>query len=193
MNRIGIVRHGRTAWNLERRAQGSSDIPLDGEGFAGAQKIAERLKEEDWHIVYSSDLIRAKQTAEAITAESGLGLELDPRLREMSGGRIEGTTEEERIAKWGPDWRDLDMGMETRESATARGLEFIEEAAQSHDGENVLIVSHGSFIRHLLRALLPELPEGRLENTSLTVLTKTAAGWECELYNCTRHLEGSLS
>ncbi|WP_088008965.1 histidine phosphatase family protein [Indiicoccus explosivorum] len=192
MDRIGIVRHGRTAWNLERRAQGSSDIPLDAEGQAGAALLAERLKDGDWDIIYSSDLSRANQTAEAVAAASGLEVRIDPRIREVSGGQIEGTTEEERIAKWGPDWRDEDRGIETRESATARGMEFIHELMETHSGGNVLLVSHGGLIRHLLRAMLPELPEGEIGNTSLTVLKRHGNEWKCELFSCTEHLEHSV-
>ena len=69
MTTIGFVRHGVTAWNKEGRAQGSSDIPLDDEGIEMAEHVAKRLAEEQWDVIYTSPLIRAKKTAEIIAAE----------------------------------------------------------------------------------------------------------------------------
>ena len=102
MTTIGFVRHGVTAWNKEGRAQGSSDIPLDEEGIQMAEHVAKRLENEHWDVIYSSHLIRAKKTAEII-AERKPDVEffVDDRLRELGGGQVEGTTEAERIEKWG--------------------------------------------------------------------------------------------
>lgn len=192
MTRIGIVRHGSTAWNKEGRAQGSADIPLDENGRAEAGKLAERLSTENWDLIYASNLLRAKQTAEIIGEKiGGLQVQLDPRLREASGGQIEGTTEEERIEKWGKGWRELDLGLESADSVIARGLPCIEEIVGQHENKNILIVSHGSFIRSLLLELLDNAStKWDLKNTSLTTIAKTKSGWDCELYNCTRHLDG---
>ncbi|MFI8708457.1 histidine phosphatase family protein [Bacillus sp. NPDC077411] len=190
MTRIGIIRHGSTPWNKEGRAQGSSDISLDQAGIADAYKLAERLRKENWDFIYSSDLLRAKQTAEIIGGEiSNIPLYLEARLREAGGGQIEGTTEEERILKWGKNWRELDLGIEGTDSVIARGLSVIEEIAYKHDNKNILIVSHGAFIKHLLKKLVPQLH--MLEspkNTSLTKLIQLENGWDLELYNCTVHL-----
>ncbi len=60
MTRIGFVRHGSTVWNKERRAQGSSDIPLDQDGLAEAQKLAKRLSAEKWDAIYTSPSITSK-------------------------------------------------------------------------------------------------------------------------------------
>jgi probable phosphoglycerate mutase len=60
------------------------------------------MSKENWDVVYSSPLLRAKQTAEIIGAKMGnLQIHLEPRLREVGGGQIEGTTEKERNLKWG--------------------------------------------------------------------------------------------
>ncbi|HEX7065491.1 MAG TPA: histidine phosphatase family protein [Bacillales bacterium] len=192
MTKIGLVRHGSTSWNKEGRAQGSSDIPLDEEGRTEAGRLAERLSMEDWEFLYSSNLLRARQTAEIIGGRmGGLQVQLDPRLREAGGGQIEGTTEEERVLRWGKDWRKLDLGLEKADSIIARGLPCIEEIAERHENKNILIVSHGSFIRHLLLELLPNAStEWGLKNTSLTTIVQTKDGWDCDLYNCTRHLDG---
>lgn len=190
MTRIGLIRHGTTAWNKERRAQGSADIPLDNDGLVEARHLAERLSLEDWDVIYSSHLKRAEQTAEIIKEmTSSIPLHIDQRLREVSGGLIEGTTKEERIKKWGENWHEMDLGIEASQDAVTRGLAALDEIAIKHPGQNVLVVSHGSLLSHLLQALVPELDRTAfLNNTSLTVLKTTEGSWEAEFYNCTRHL-----
>ncbi|GAA0603812.1 phosphatase PhoE [Virgibacillus siamensis] len=189
MTKLGFIRHGITPWNIEGRAQGNSDIPLAEQGLQEARLLAERPEIANWDVVYASDLLRAKQTAEIIVKKIGVPLHLDPRLRERSGGLIEGTTEEERVEKWGVDWRELDMKFESNESIISRGMSFIEEINVKHDSQRVLIVSHGAFIKRLLNALIPdENMVESLHNTSFTTLIKCKSGWECDLYNCTKHL-----
>ncbi|MBS2970603.1 histidine phosphatase family protein [Metabacillus sp. KIGAM252] len=191
MTKLGIVRHGITEWNIEGRAQGSSDIPLHEQGLKEAEMLAERLKGEDWDLLYSSPLLRAKQTADFISKKHG-GLEVltDERIRETGGGEIEGTTEAERLDKWGTGWRELDLGREQSRQVTKRGVEFVEEILKKHPGKNILMVTHGSFIRHLLQELTPVNEEREpLKNTSITHLLIEDSKWSCGLYNCTKHLE----
>ncbi|SFE17107.1 probable phosphoglycerate mutase [Lentibacillus persicus] len=195
MNKLGFVRHGVTQWNKEGRAQGRTDIPLDEEGLNQARLLAERMERGVWDIVYASDLKRAAQTAEIINGKLETELCLDSRLREVDCGLIEGTTEQERIREWGPRWRELDMQFESHASIISRGMNFIDELSKNHSNKNILIVSHGSFIKHLLQELSPEAGlNDSLLNTSLTSLLKCESGWECELYNWTDHLlsDGSL-
>lgn len=191
MIKIGMIRHGSTSWNKEGRAQGSSDIPLDEDGLTAAYRLAERLSHENWNVIYSSPLLRAKQTAEAIEEKIGTGnIIYDARLCEVGGGKIEGTTEKERIHKWGKDWRTLDLGIEAVDQVIARGMSFIEEIMKKHDNESILIVSHGAFLKHLLTKMLPEANmEANLKNTSLTSIVYENSNWTCEHYNCTIHLD----
>ncbi|WP_226681437.1 histidine phosphatase family protein [Sutcliffiella horikoshii] len=192
MTKLGFIRHGSTAWNKERRAQGSSNIPLDQDGIRDAESLADRIKNEDWNVIYSSDLVRAMQTAEIVARNLQVDeVFLDSRLQEVNGGQIEGTTEPERIEKWGENWRDLDLGIESREMVIKRALSFIEEVTEKHKDQNVLVVSHGSYIRHVLRELVKDLKmEDHLENTSVSTVKVREGLWECELYNCTKHLGG---
>ncbi|XUX06073.1 histidine phosphatase family protein [Sporosarcina sp. UB5] len=189
MTVIGFVRHGVTAWNKEGRAQGSSDIPLDDEGIDMAKRVADRLSTEQWDIIYTSDLQRAKKTAEII-AEKLPGVELveDARLREIGGGKVEGTTEAERIEKWGKDWNQLDMGFEPLESIISRGMESLNEIKKKYAGKRVLVVSHGSFIIRMLNELVAE-SETSLDNTSLTIVELNDGNNLCHLFNCTAHLK----
>jgi broad specificity phosphatase PhoE len=94
------VRHGRTAWNAERRFQGQTDIPLDHEGLAQAQALAAHLRRERFDVALSSDLTRARTTAEAICRGRDVSLELTPALREMRFGVWEGSTWEQIVARW---------------------------------------------------------------------------------------------
>lgn len=192
MTIIGIVRHGITDWNIQGIAQGSADVPLNDAGRLQAAAVAERLAgEEPWDMIVSSDLARAKETAEIISQKLALPISFfDTRLREMNGGEIEGTTEEQRVEKWGADWRQLDLGMESKEAVAQRGVDFIENISADFAGKRVLVVSHGGWIGITLRKLLPErFRKTNLENTSLTLLQYSENNWDCPLYNCIKHLE----
>ena len=187
---VGFVRHGITAWNKEGREQGSMDIPLDEEGINMAERVAERLAEEQWDVMYTSPLIRAKKTAEIIAQkQQGMGFVIDQRLREPSSGQMEGTTEAERVAKWGEAWQELQLGGESYEAMMVRGIEFMEELKEKHPEKRVLVISHGGFMGHLLEWFLPEgKVKEELANTSLTIIELREDGNRCCLFNCTEHL-----
>ncbi|WOV86369.1 histidine phosphatase family protein [Sporosarcina oncorhynchi] len=191
MTIIGFVRHGVTAWNKEGRAQGSSDVPLDEEGIEMAIRVAERLAGEQWDAIYTSPQKRAKETAEIIAGKM-VGMELveDVRLREVGGGKVEGTTEAERIEKWGEDWRLLDMGFEPQEAIIERGLASIKEIKAKYPEQSVLVVSHGSFIKRMLNELIADTTfDISLDNTSITIVDLQDNKGICELFNCTKHLQ----
>jgi probable phosphoglycerate mutase len=188
---IALIRHGCTSWNKEGRAQGNSDISLDQEGIFQAEQLADRLSKEEWNQIYTSPLARAKQTALILANAIGVEVHMDDRLKEQAGGLIEGTTEQERLKKWGKNWRDLDLGIEPIEEVQKRGNQFFEEIEQKHRGEKILVVSHGAFIQINFKHLFPDYPSKHFGNTSLTILEKVHNQWTCHLHNCTRHLEGN--
>lgn len=86
------VRHGRTAWNADRRFQGHTDVPLDDEGRAQATALAALLRDERIDVAVSSDLSRAVETARIVLGPRELALRLDPDWREMQFGVWEGLT-----------------------------------------------------------------------------------------------------
>lgn len=191
MTTIGFIRHGITAWNKEGRSQGSSDIPLDVEGIAMAECIAERLAVEEWDIIYTSPLMRAYKTAEIIAQQNpDLELVADHRLREVGGGLTEGTTEQERVNMWGYAWRKKDVGFEPNEEVLLRGVDFLQDVKRKHTDKRVLVVSHGAFIKQLLSEVVKEQEqiEG-LQNTSLTIVELGEERNVCQLFNCTAHLQ----
>lgn len=188
---IGLIRHGITDWNNQGKAQGAANIPLNEEGKQQALAIANRLYEEEkWDMLITSDLRRAVETAEIIGNKLLLPISsFDKRIREIHCGEIEGTTEEERVNKWGNNWRELNLGMEKHESVFKRANEAIEEIVDKNDGKRILVVSHGALIEITLQRLLPErFQKTQIKNTSITILQNCEGIWDCPLYNCIKHL-----
>ncbi|WP_145321347.1 histidine phosphatase family protein [Paenibacillus xylanexedens] len=188
---IGLIRHGITEWNSLGKAQGISNIPLNEEGLAQAIATAKRVYSEQWDFIYSSDLIRALQTAEVISNALGINsVTTDYRLREIYCGQIEGTTEEERIMKWGTDWRLKSLGMEPFEEVAKRGIDFVREVSIKYPNKRILIISHGVLIGLTLQHLFPKIfNKTNIKNTSITIIKLNEREWECVLFNCTKHLE----
>ncbi|WP_138495502.1 histidine phosphatase family protein [Paenibacillus pinistramenti] len=190
MTQVGLIRHGSTIWNKSGRVQGLTDNPLDEDGRREARMLGLWLSGQKWDRIYSSDLLRARETAEIIAGELGIDkVETDPRLRELYAGQIEGTTEEERRSKWGTGWKSLDLGLEPPDTGMERGAACIAEIADRHEGEHILIVSHGVLLFHSLRKLVPGLADKmNLSNTAITVISREDGTWNCSIYNGTEHL-----
>jgi len=189
---IGLIRHGETEWNAAGRIQGQTDIPLNEAGIRQAQALAARLKAENraWDAVVSSDLARARETARILADALGLPLlPPDPRIRERSFGLAEGTTEDERLNRWGADWRSRDIGQESDESVRNRALAFIADWRKARPDIRLLVVSHGSVLAVLLRALCSGLEDRRIGNMSLSILESSGDGWIVHLHNCSKHLD----
>ena len=146
--RIILARHGETDWNLERRWQGHSDRPLNETGLAQAEELAEELAGEPIAAVYSSDLVRAHETARIVAARLGLVVVAVPGLRERQFGSWEGLRDVEVEHRF-PGAHGPPDG-ETREEMLRRVLESLEAIAAAHDGETVLVVCHGGPIRAAL-------------------------------------------
>lgn len=189
MTWIGLVRHGVTDWNDEYRAQGHADIPLNAEGRRQAELLSKRMENEEWDYIYSSDLSRALETAETIGRIKNIEVITDIRLREMNCGLIEGTTEQDRVNKWGYSWSRLDLGIESNEEIILRGANCFKDIAERHPNKRILIVSHGALIGLTLKKLIPHIDTAeRMHNTSVTILNKDELRWDCERYNCITHL-----
>jgi broad specificity phosphatase PhoE len=147
-----LVRHGETDWNRDGRWQGHSDTHLNDVGREQALRVAGELHGVD--VVYSSDLARARETAEIIVGALGLDVRFDPRLRERSFGAWEGLTApeieadfHEAHARWlAGDGAGADDA-EPFAAFGARVTDFLEETLERHPDETVLLVAHGGSIR----------------------------------------------
>lgn len=156
------MRHGQTDWNAQNITQGHSDIPLNSEGIKQAQVLKESLGKIKIDTVFSSDLLRAKKTAEIIALERKLIIKTTQLLRERCYGKLEGqpyhlTKEFHKIwedlsKKARLDYRPYD-DYETDQEAISRFITFLREVAVSHPGGTVLIVTHGGIMRVLLNHL----------------------------------------
>ena len=151
MTRIYLVRHGQTDWNVAGRWQGHADVPLNAVGLAQAETVAGQLAGEGLQALYSSDLQRARQTAGALSARTGLPVCLDARLREIHQGEWQGLSVSEIEARYGEAFRrrKLDSynvappGGETVEQVRLRVVQAFEEIIARHSGDRVAVVSHG--------------------------------------------------
>jgi uncharacterized phosphatase len=169
---LALVRHGQTDWNLERRIQGSSDVPLNDTGRAQAAATGELLAGGPWQAIYASRLGRARETARIIAAATGLG---DPRvlagIEERNYGEAEGLNAEQIMARF-PDDAPV-PGREDPESVVARALIAIEQLAQQNADGSIIVVSHGgvigAIVRHITGGSLP-VPGNPILNGSVTEL-----------------------
>lgn len=193
---IGLIRHGQTEWNALGKIQGQTDIPLSEEGKRQAEALANRLVHENqkWDAVISSSLQRAHETGRIIAAKLELPLLApDDRLNERYFGQVEGTTLEERLGRWGENWRQADAGQESDAAVRKRGMAFIEEWRTARPDTRLLVVSHGSFLAQLLQEMCGQLDDGHLGNMSFSILAheeRTNGGaWKPLLHNCSLHLQ----
>ncbi|MBI3242184.1 MAG: histidine phosphatase family protein [Chloroflexi bacterium] len=182
MTLLYLIRHARSTWNAAGRMQGQADPPLDEAGRAQAQALAERLKDETFHAVYSSPLARARETAEILIASRAVQppLVFDDRLMERHLGEWTGLTGDEARDRFpengGRDWRvDGPPGGESQAELTGRAAEVVGSILAVHPDQAVAIVSHGGTLNAYLAYLLgipPEKPVGfRFSNCSLARLS----------------------
>jgi broad specificity phosphatase PhoE len=184
-SRFYIIRHGQTEWNLEKRIQGQLDSNLSEKGEEQAKGIAKKLLGVDFSTVYSSDLGRAKQTANILIMEKKVVLKTTALLRERYMGILQGKTRQEMSQKLIDLLDQLDqlyklkqknpnIKIEDWQKVASRTLRFIRQAAVAHDGENVLVVTHSGNIRALLKKLkfhdLEKLYHLAVENLGYFVL-----------------------
>lgn len=171
MTRLSLVRHGETDWNLARRIQGSSDIPLNETGRRQARLTGAALKRRRWDGIFSSPLSRARETARIIAAEVGLGEPgILPGVAERAYGEVEGLTGEEILARF-PDGTEV-PGRESRDEVIERSLAELVRLAGGHPGEALIVVSHGgvigSLVRHVTDHALPRpgdvIPNGSVHD-----------------------------
>ena len=205
--RFYLVRHGVTDWNREKRWQGHSDTPLNEEGREQAKRVGLRLSqiERPPQAVWSSDLSRAFDTAQAIASPLGIPVYTTPLLREMALGEWEGLQEKDILARGDAErfaryklspGEHRPPGGESLESAFSRLKRVLGEIREKHPAGQIAVVGHGGSLRAMfadaLDAPVTSMLRFQLGNCSLSILedTKTDEGWvrRIQLLNDTSHL-----
>ena len=194
--RIVVWRHGRTAWNLEHRFQGQTDIPLDEVGEAQAERAARLLAALEPHSIIASDLSRARRTADALARRTGLPVILDKDLRETFAGDWQGLNDEEIKARYGPEFEAWRRGEPVRRGGGELEAEVADRIvpailrglAQVPPGGTLVVATHGGAARVALGRMIG-LPEnlwgalGGLSNCSWSVLGEAKRGWRLLEHN----------
>ncbi|WP_435744714.1 histidine phosphatase family protein [Microbacterium sp. PMB16] len=180
MTLITLVRHGQTDWNLARRIQGSTDIPLNDKGRADAHRAADHLTASTHHAVYASPLLRARETAEIIAGKLGLELTgLVPDVREREFGEGEGMLVDDYIEKYG-DWHAEVPGAESLHQVGTRAIAALDAIARESRrrsaprAESVLVVAHGGVIR----AVIDQVSGGTLPRDGEVIANGSAHRFE---------------
>ena len=147
MTTLLLVRHGETDWNAVGRLQGQTDRPLNDYGRRQAQQLAAGLADEALEAIYSSDLARARATAEIVGERLGLPVALDADLREKDWGTWEGLTAADRDR--------VEFVGESTQAHQERILRALRRVAERHPGDGrILVVTHGGSMRRIQTAAL---------------------------------------
>lgn len=201
VTRILAVRHGETPWNRDTRIQGHTDIDLNDLGRWQAGRLAHGLREEPIGAVYSSDLKRARDTAQAVADAHGLPVHAHIGLRERAFGRFEGQTWDELELHYPAEalaWRKrmpdfAPPGGETLLQLRDRVIQTVLSLAERHPGEQILVVAHGGVLDVLYRAATRlELQAPRtwqLANTGVNRLLWSPEGLALVGWGDVRHLQ----
>ena len=201
-----VVRHGETAANVNCVIQGQSDVPLSPTGERQAALLGRRWKGRRFDAVYSSDLSRAVRTAELIAP--GMTVVPTPDLREMDLGAWVGHTTTEVAERFPDEWRafrscSVDCRAtdgESRRELLERIARFFRTAAKRHDGQNVLVVTHGGALRAFFLFLMGGSlnPNALLPSTGNTGISTVRCDpdtdrWRLISWNDTAHLDAMLN
>lgn len=203
---IYLIRHAEAEGNLYRRIHGQYDSNITSLGLEQILALSKRFDGVDFDVVYSSDLTRAKTTAQAISVPRGLEIKTDPRLREVSMGVWEDKTwayiehnEAQALRAFAKDpgaW--VIPGNEGFLAQKERIWQAIEDIAKAHPGQRVACVSHGNVIRILQASILglaskefSQVPH--CDNTGVSLILANEGKLELALVNDRSHLTDSLS
>lgn len=178
---IYVVRHGETEGNVNRVLQGYSDFPLTKKGIDQAKELAKKFSTIRFEAVFSSDLLRAKRTAEIITLEKKMVVKTTQAIRERNFGKFEGKNwevvnrqlkklieEYEKLSEEDKFKKRVHDEIESDEEVATRFILFLREIAIAYTGKTVMMVSHGGIMRAVLIHLgfgnYDEMPLGVVKN-----------------------------
>lgn len=198
--RICFIRHGETDWNLEKRIQGHTDIPLNETGRAQALAMAFTAAQQHFHCIYSSDLKRARETAEVLAQRKGQPVKPLAQLRERHFGIFQGLTAAEGAARHPAAHahyvaRDPDYDFETGESLrgfAVRVAEGIDWLVRHHGGQTIAAVCHSGVLDLVYRRAtsrpLTSPRDFKIPNCSLNWFHFDGQGWHLDAWGDHHHL-----
>lgn len=197
VQRVFIVRHGETDYNVEHRWQGHLDVPLNHNGQQQAQLLAHYLQPETIDAIFASDLRRAYATAQAIAHSKGLSVIADSRLREINLGVFQGMTNlqiekaypEDKL-QWDSNNDFAPLKGESRYQVQKRAYEAWLEITNQEDMNTVVLVTHGGTIRMLLEKIFSgKIKRLKLKNTSVSIIERAQdETWLSTALNITPHI-----
>ncbi len=205
ITRICFVRHGETDWNVEKRIQGLTDIPLNEKGRAQALAMAFNAAHVSFRAIYSSDLVRAVDTARALAEREGQEVKLLPQLRERNFGIFQGITAAEGEQRYPEAYRlyaarDPHYDFETGESLldfAARVADAVDWMVRHHTGQTIAAVTHGGVLDILFRKAtgrpLSAPRDFKIPNCGLNWFRFDGQGWHLESWGDRHHLESVLT
>lgn len=198
--RICFIRHGETDWNVEKRIQGQIDTPLNDTGHRQALAMAFNAAHHPFSAIYSSDLIRARDTANMLAEKCGLDIIKLPQLRERHFGIFQGLTAKEGAIQFPAAYalyqaRDPDYAFESGESMhklAERVATAIKLMTLHHQGETVAAVTHGGLLDILYRKAtgrpLHTPRDFDIPNCALNWFRVDEQGWHLEAWDDHHHL-----
>lgn len=206
MTEIWVVRHGETPWNTVRRVQGWVDTELNENGISQAQALGQHLARnlqatQPIDALYTSDLKRAHQTASIIGTSIGLTPEIETGVRERHFGVLQGLifhTMAEHQPEATKIWQSRDPEAELPEGESLgtfhrRVVQAIDNIADKHRGQRVMVVSHGGAMdiiwRHASQVSLQANREAPLHNASLNRIEVSPDGWKIIDWGDVSHLK----
>ena len=202
-NTYYIARHGQTEWNILGQTQGHGNSPLTELGLAQAEELAEGMDRFPLDMIFTSDLGRAVQTADAVGKRRKIEVQPTHALREMGFGEWEGKTIPEITEKYADIykvWRNEPHlseipGGETLQTIQDRLKSFIDELNEKYDGKHILLVSHSVTVRVLLLTILDSslknLYRIKQDNTALNIVEWRDYGPVVIKMNDTSHIKGN--
>ena len=203
--RICLIRHGETRWNAEGRIQGHTDIPLNETGRAQALAMAFNAAHHRFHAIYSSDLLRATETAQVLAQREDLEVKLLPQLRERHFGQFQGLTAAQGAERHPEAYahyiaRDLDYDFGTGESLRGfaeRVVDGIDWLVRHHGGQTIAAVSHSGVLDVVYRRAtgrpLDTPRDFKIPNCALNWFHFDGQGWHLDAWGDRHHLQDVLA
>jgi len=202
MTTVLLIRHGETDWNRQKIFRGTSDVPLNENGVQQARLLANALRNCPIDAAFTSPLIRARQTADAVLDGRGVVALVDERLTDFCYGEWQGLQEAD-VARCWP--REFELwstrphqvrppGGNTLKEVRDSAFEAMEQAAARHEGETVALFAHRVVNKLLVLAALgldvDRFPFVRQDNCCVTEFLRTPAGYVLCRLNDTSHMRG---